>query len=135
MNVLRHWKILLSLVAIFLVGAVTGGLLTLQVVKHEIRKRTDPQTWATTTLKQFQQRLELSPEQADKLRPIFDQRAEDLKQIRNNTVRDLLLIVQETNEQVDRELTPEQQAKFDQLKQELRNQLRERFKARPPQVK
>lgn len=130
MSVLRHWKILLSLVAIFIVGGITGSLLTARLVKKALAKRANWESWSVATLEQFQKRLQLTPEQVEKLRPVFAQRTEDYKRIRNNMVSDVLKVIQETNEQVEKELTPEQMERFEKLKQELRAQLRERAKSK-----
>ena len=42
MEALRQWKIVGSLTAIFIAGAVTGGVITFQVVKSIVRARSNP---------------------------------------------------------------------------------------------
>ncbi|MEW6304913.1 MAG: hypothetical protein AB1705_15675 [Verrucomicrobiota bacterium] len=132
MNSLRHWKIVLILVAIFAAGGVTGSVLTLRGVKSAVNKGALTDAWARGALKVYTTRLQLTPEQAHKLQPVFDQAGKDLKGVRQRAMMDALSVLRVMNEQVEPELQPEQKERLQQMKEEVRARLQDRRKGAPP---
>jgi Spy/CpxP family protein refolding chaperone len=112
----QNLKIIACLVAIFGAGIVTGSLVTLKVVKTVAEKRNNLDHWATNALKDYQTRLKLTPAQTDKLRPVFDQAATDLRRVRSDTMRDLFGVFRQINDQVSVDLTPEQQKRLEEMR-------------------
>ena len=49
--------IVLSLAAIFLAGSITGGLFTIAIAKHEVRRQSDPTQWFQLTMQRWKKRL------------------------------------------------------------------------------
>ena len=68
MSWLRHWKIVLALSGLFLLGAGTGTVVTLKVVKRFIESRTNPDRMSQTLFQEYDRRLHLTPEQIEGLR-------------------------------------------------------------------
>ena len=131
MSLLRHWKIILSMVAIFAAGVITGGMLVIKIAKH-FGYRSSPEGWAPTTFRDYQTRLKLTPDQVRKLKPIFDQAGQDLRVVRDHNSQAFWEVIRRTNEEITQHLTPEQQKRFEELKR----QAFERWKHRlPPQPK
>ena len=64
MSWLRHWKVVLALIALFALGAATGTVVTLKVVKRYIETRTNPERMSQSLLQEYQRRLHLTPDQA-----------------------------------------------------------------------
>jgi len=118
MSFLRHWQIVLLLVAIFLVGAASGALLTVRAVKRAASSSTAPQNLVATAARYYQRELQLTPDQVEQLRPIFIETARDIGRSR----REMYQSMQRMHGEMEKVLTPEQQEKF--------RELRERAKAR-----
>ena len=90
------------------------------------------------TLNSLSNRLELTPEQEDKLAPLFDRRIAELRQTKerleraasDQQKRDVLRAAKEAgnafNSQVESALTPSQQHEWRQIRKELREQAKER---------
>lgn len=128
---MRHWKIILSLVAIFIVGCISGGVLTLAITKRVIAKRTAianlGQPAAQFYLKHYKEDLALTPAQAEKLKPAFARLASEVRDSRSNMLAEVRVAVRRLNEEIVRELTPEQQARFEKLKERNRARLKDQF--------
>ena len=131
MNILRHWKIMLCLAAIFVAGAVSGSMLTLRLVRKAAGRNLNPDGWASTAMQAYRKKLKLSPEQITKIQPAMDQAAQEIKAVGGNTRMEIFSVVVQMNDRVARELTPEQQRLFEEMKQEFRVRWKDRAAARP----
>jgi uncharacterized membrane protein len=120
MSFLRHWKIAVLLLALFVMGVVTGAALTVAIVKKKIAENDN---WQVTTYRLYKQRLKLTPEQEEKLRPTFTLAGEELRAVRRETMRDIFGIIRRVNVEVEKELTPEQLVEFDKLREEIRTRM------------
>lgn len=133
---MRHWKIILSLVALFLVGVVTGGVITLGITKRVIAKRQALHNVGTPPaqfyLKHYKEELGLTTDQVEKLKPAFARMATEVRGSRSNMVMEAMMAVRQLNEEIVRELTPEQQARFEKMKERNRARLKEFNAALPP---
>lgn len=65
----------------------------------------------------FTEKLNLTPEQKAKIQPIVDQAKPQLDQIREEAMQKSRAVIEGTIGQVRAMLTPEQQAKLDEMKQ------------------
>ncbi len=120
MSFLRHWKIAVLLLALFVMGVVTGAALTVAIVKKKIAENDN---WQGMTYRLYKQRLKLTPEQEEKLRPTFTLAGEELRAVRRETMRDIFGIIRRVNVEVEKELTPEQLVEFDKLREEIRTRM------------
>ncbi len=121
---LPTWKVSLSLVAIFLAGAVTGGVLTLRVVKRIATQQGQFEKWPHLILTRMQSRLKLTPEQTARIQPAVDQAARDLRDLRSRAGATILTTLATLDAQIERELTPEQKPQFEKIRRDLRNRIR-----------
>lgn len=126
MEAIKHWKIVLSLAAIFLAGAVTGGVITFQVVRSVVRARTNPDQWSARILRDYQDRLDLSQEQMDRIRPVLLQAGQQMKQARGEFIQLHGRLMREVNATLTQELTPVQKQIFEELREEQVRRFRER---------
>lgn len=129
MNALRRWQIVLLLVAIFAVGAVSGALVTLRVVKRAAAKAGQPQNMLQAAARYYQRQLELTPEQVEQLRPVFQQTAREIAASR----RDMFHSMQRMHEEMEKVLTPEQQTKFAELRERARARIKNQLESAPRQ--
>ncbi|MBI5773982.1 MAG: hypothetical protein HZA89_09610 [Verrucomicrobia bacterium] len=132
MSLLRHWKVILSMLAIFAAGVVSGGLLVIKIAR-QVSYRNSPEGWAPLAFSDYKNRLKLTPEQTQKIKPILDQAGQDIRAARNSSWQEFVQIIRRANDDITPLLTPEQQKTFDEMK----SQARERWKTRmqPPRPK
>ena len=123
MKTSSNWKTILGLVTIFVLGAASGSLITARL--HPAPAPTQAQTapeerWQALTLADYQQRLSLTAEQVEKLKPVFGLAGRKLSTLRANTAERIAALVHEMNSEVMQELTPAQQGELKQLLEERR---------------
>jgi hypothetical protein len=118
MNLWQHWKIIASLAGLFLLGAVSGAFVTLRVAQRHPSTPAMEDKWVHRTLRDYEERLHLTPEQVTKLRPFFKQTGLELRQLRATTVTNLHATIRRMNEQISTELTPDQRQLFTEILKE-----------------
>lgn len=125
---LPNWKVSLSLVAIFVAGTVTGSVITLRIVKRMASQQSHFERWPELILSRLQTKLALTSEQTARIKPAVEQAARQLRELRSTAGASIYSTLQTLDGQIERELTPEQQPQFEQLRREIRSRLR----LRPP---
>ena len=125
---LPHWKVSLSLAAIFLAGTVTGAVLTLRVVKRVAAEQARFERLPDQILARMKSRLALTPEQATRLQPAVAQAARELRELRKQAGASIAQTLNTLDTEIERELLPEQKPKFEQLRRDIRTRLH----LRPP---
>lgn len=134
MRVLRHWKMILGLVAIFGAGCFTGVVaLALFAFSHP-----SPETlnrWVNYRFKEYERRLKLTPEQHDKIKPIIQKTREQIRAIARNGCDQALPVLNDAHHQIEAELTPAQRVEFEKISGEMLQRLRDfahKEAAKPP---
>lgn len=125
----KPWKVIIVLLGIFAAGGVTGGFVTLRVLKNKIMNRPVPEEWAPKHLKRLVDRLALTPEQQEQIRPIVRRNMEQLNRVRNQSMAETQTVVEGMQRDISAQLTPEQRTKFEQMNRELREAREGREKA------
>ena len=64
---MKHWKIILALLAIALLSAYGGGIVGYRVAKDQARRRSNPEAWNVTAMRVLESRLKLTPAQIGKV--------------------------------------------------------------------
>jgi Spy/CpxP family protein refolding chaperone len=118
MKLLRHWKLVVGMTAIFGAGTLTGVVLTLQGVKRALTERSALKRWGDARMAEFQRRLELTPEQRKEIRPILDKAGTRFRGIVADAFEETLTQVEITHGEIATHLTPEQNAEFEKIKQD-----------------
>lgn len=121
------WKALIAFAGVFIAGALAGGALTL----HWYKRRPAPLA-PKLTIEQFSQnqlnsmaeRLKLSDEQRELLKPAFARAKEELRQIRRYSFRQTIDTMERLNSELSKVLTPEQVDAFEDLRFYQRERLR-----------
>jgi Spy/CpxP family protein refolding chaperone len=127
MNSLGRRKLALYVLALFLAGGGSGALIAWQVGRQLPVIPRPPAEIGARLRAQFQSRLELTPDQAQKISPMIDQAMRRVGTIREDTARAVFANVSNLDEQVLGVLTPEQKAKFEALERERLDYLRQKF--------
>lgn len=125
----KPWKVIIVLLGIFAAGGVTGGFVTLRVCKNKVLNRPVPEEWAPKHLKRLVDRLELTPEQQEQIRPIVRHSMEQLNGVRNRSMAETQTVVEGMQRDISAQLTAGQRAKFEQMNRELREAREARDKA------
>lgn len=120
----KPWKLILLLAGIFLSGTLAGGLVGVNFGKKARRPGPQPDQWQTQRLSVLEERLGLTPEQVEKVKPILRHNFADLKKIRDDTLAASRTVIERMEHDVAEQLTPEQQEKYEQLKKESRERFR-----------
>jgi hypothetical protein len=121
MNALRHWKIMLSLAALFALGMATGSVLTSRLrPEPAVALQPPEEKWRALTLADYEQRLSLTPDQVQRLKPIFAVTGDKLRTLRANTPERVSELIREMNQQMMPALDAEQQTKLKTLLEERR---------------
>jgi predicted Holliday junction resolvase-like endonuclease len=116
MNRLSYWKTVACLMALVLVSGLLGGLLGRRYAQIECARRSDPSHWNETATRELIRTVKPTPQQRAKLQEHLDAAVEDLKAIRTDTIARSANVVRRLVDQVEKELTPEQQVAFQRLK-------------------
>ncbi len=121
----KPWKVILAFLGVFLAGAVFGGFLSLRVARHffESAKPRGPvplEQFSPQMFKRLAEKLELTPEQKEKIRPILKQTEEEMRRLRQSGMRESMAVADRMHDEVSALLTPEQKAKLESMKREMR---------------
>lgn len=115
----QPWKVILVLVGIFAAGSVTGGFLTLRFCREKMPpNRPVPDQWAPRHLKRLVDRLALTEEQQEQIRPIVRRNMEQLNRLRNYSMAETKSVFEGMEREITEKLTPEQRVKFEQMNRE-----------------
>jgi len=114
MNRFRKLKIVLYLTALFLAGVATGIFVSFQVARHMMPSEA---RMAGRWTYELQTKLNLSPEQMQKIRPIV---TETIGRFKVTLKDDVLSAFSDCNARIAADLTPEQKVKLEKLEKEQR---------------
>jgi Spy/CpxP family protein refolding chaperone len=105
------WKVIVATIVIFAAGAVTGALL----VRQSFRPRPGPGGVRLDFLRRMERDLDLTREQRQKIDKILKESQDQMRRIMEPVSPALHAELQRTKEEFRQVLTPQQQARFDQL--------------------
>ena len=119
----RAWKVVLYAALIFVAGLFIGVLAGPHVLRTFLRPPT-PAEMSSHILARLQSRLSLTPEQTAQIKPLVELTATDIEAIRVATTKQISDRIAESNSKVATFLTPEQNAKLNQMEAERRERMR-----------
>jgi hypothetical protein len=124
MNALAPWKVVLSVIAIFGAGALTGGFLTNRTIKDAIRRSEEPRKALTLTADRIQEDLRLKPEQAKKIEPILRQVNTEFSNLLSLDLREREGILSRGQDRMNPILDPDQRAWLQEIIEEEKDRVR-----------
>ena len=130
----KTWKVVLAFTAVFLAGAIFGGLLMLRAGPRWAQRRAAPELPALppAVLRHMADRLELTNEQKENIRPLVDRAEDEIRQIRQVSLKETGLILRRLQQTIAAELTPEQRKKLEKMQERQRELMREERPGLPP---
>ncbi|MBL4575744.1 MAG: hypothetical protein JKY51_06565 [Opitutaceae bacterium] len=115
------FRIILYLMALFLVGVVVGGIVSTKFMKPRpisVERMTERQ------MKRMIRDLSLTHEQREKIKPMVEDFSRKIRKERVAILKQLTTLHSELYESVSVELTPEQQVKMRQVRENNRMRVR-----------
>jgi hypothetical protein len=117
MNAVDRWKIVLTLIAIFVAGALTGGLLTIRAAKYEMPRRSELPPGTPFAVDRWRARL-----QADN----------ELRNLYALNLRERDGILDRGQDRMNPILRPDQQQRLRQMVEERKQHLEQWFNVPEP---
>jgi hypothetical protein len=133
MKLLRYWKIVVGLILVFAAGAVSGSLATHQLMMHGFERAMNFERWKTGVVQVLQSKLNLTPDQHEKIYLVVDQRGQEIRSAFSRTFTESGHIFVRLQHQIDQELTPSQREIHDQMKRAFRSELKKKFNFELPE--
>jgi hypothetical protein len=125
MILLRHWKMILGLMAIFGAGVGTGGVGMIVFLHKVFTIPVVTQRWVDDKMADLDRKLKLTPDQKMKIRPIVTAAAERSRAIGGETYEKFIVSAEQAHSDVAKELAPQQQAEFKKMRSQVINALRD----------
>lgn len=138
MNEALKWKLITGFLLVFLAGGVTGAFIAAKTTRHHLFATSHHGIAAQRMRDRLQSELDLTPEQLAKISPIIDKAAAQLETIRRDTARRVRDTFADMHKQIGTDLTPEQRAELDQMRERHKSMRRHhhrrdrRMRDRPP---
>jgi Spy/CpxP family protein refolding chaperone len=125
MNKSLRWTLILAFVLVFLAGGVCGFFGAVHM-HHAFFGHMAADSMAQHMKERLRVELKLTPEQVQKISPIIDHAASQLKATREQTMRSVHEIFTQTHREMQPLLTPEQRVKLDEMEKRHRRLLHRR---------
>ena len=93
--------------------------------KDEIRRNRDPRRFFSNTPDRWQSEMKLTPDQAQKIRPILQQIDDELTNLRALDLRETEGILSRGEDRINAILTPEQRPRLHQTFEQRRQRVRD----------
>lgn len=131
----KPWKVILAFTGIFLAGILVGSLITLRVGKSFAQRLPMGEQYGPKLMQRLVTQLDLTPEQQEKIKPIVEQAAEQLRELRRTTQRTSTTVLERMQGDIGAVLTPEQKAKFDEQVAQQRERVKHFMEERARRMK
>ena len=118
-------------IAIFVAGAVTGGLLTKGEAQETLSRMKDPQRWFAPEVDRWRKQLNLTSEQQEKIKPVLQRMADEFGNARSVYLREINLILSSAQDRMKPLLGPDQQGQMQQIIEDRRQRMGEWLNPRP----
>ena len=122
MNKSLRWNLIVAFLLVFLAGAAAGFFGAVHV-HHAFLAHMAPDSMARHMKERLRVELKLTPDQMQKISPIVDRAASQLKMTREQTMRSVHEIFTETHHEMQPLLTPEQRIKLEEMEKRHRRLL------------
>ena len=122
MNKSRALRITLYALLIFLAGGLTGALVAPHFGRTFMRPP-DSKQMSQHMMDRLQSGLNLTPDQAAKIKPLVEKTGADMETVRRETSKRVHDRIVETNAQISLLLTPEQKEQFIKMEAEHRKRM------------
>ena len=116
MKLLRHWKMILGLLAIFVAGMGAGGFLAVAGIVKIVKHQAKPEVWLNARMSELGKSLNLTADQKKKIKPLLENTVDQFHGIVNKGFAEFLQVIEATHDKVNAELMPDQQKEWVKLR-------------------
>jgi Spy/CpxP family protein refolding chaperone len=116
-------KVGLSLTALFLLGGVSGFSIAHRRMSNSAVRALLEDRWSAARRQEDAARLKLTPEQAEQVRPLYQEMLSDIRAVRESAASGVVEAVKKQGRAMWAHLTPEQRQEFLRLSEERRMRL------------
>lgn len=120
----KPWKLIFLLVGIFAAGVVTGGFVVNMRFGRRPPLRPRMESWRDSDLKVLADRLGLSNDEVEKLKPVVKPFVDQMAKVRTNWINETRPILEQLEHAVAAVLTPEQKVRFDEMNREQQERMK-----------
>ena len=131
MNQALKWKLIAGFILVFVAGGISGAFLGGLYARHLFFGFHHPEQIGARMKERLRTELNLTPEQVAKISPIIDKTALQLREIRQETARNVHETIAEAHRQMAVNLTDEQRQKLQQIEERHRRWRHRRFNGSP----
>lgn len=125
-SMIQHWKIILSLLVIFSAGVFVGHQWGVQTHSDHDRHHDRRQGFQEKVIGDLTERLNLSQEQIEAIRPIVQEMEDKLKLVRNETFELTKNVINQMNAKIAEKLDPEQKTLYEAWHEEQKLKWKDR---------
>lgn len=143
------WKVIAAFVGVFIAGAIFGGVFTIgasgrhfsspahergggqgrtKAGPHPMQGRGNP--LAPRIMRQLTQRLDLTEEQRERIRPLVSRAGEDYVRIQQQNLADTARVTERMYGDVAAILTPDQRTELDRMRRQMQDRVQAERKRR-----
>ena len=115
---MKQLRIIACLLALFFLGGVCGAVLSAGWVREQARSAKWEDRWIETRMSEDAERLRLTPEQIEEVRPLYDRMLSDITRIRIESGRGLIEAGDRHYRDLGNVLTAEQQQQLRKIIEE-----------------
>ena len=116
----------------FVAGAVTGGLTAIRLARlpkyetlRQVARENDSRRWFAPMMDRWRENLRLKPEQEEKVRPIMQQAADELSNLRSLDLRETDGILSRAQDRLNPVLAADRRERLQQMREEYKRQQQE----------
>lgn len=123
----KPWQVCLVLVAIFVAGGISGGLVAFQIARRHAPP--PPGVWIARRIENVARELQLTPAQMERVQPIVKRNVEELTKLSRQSMHTVHEMLERMETEIGAELTPEQRTRYEQIlkeRREVRRRMQER---------
>ena len=121
-NEMKQWKIIISVVLIFGLGALSGTIVTYRIYRQQMENiiRDEPKAMRELMVQRLNSKLHLDAAQMEQIRTIAKETHAEMKSVRKKIRPEIEEVLSRSQAKIRAILRPEQLEKYDQILLERR---------------
>jgi uncharacterized membrane protein YeaQ/YmgE (transglycosylase-associated protein family) len=114
---MKKWKAIISVILVFLLGALAGALVTREIYQHRIAGiiRGEPGAVGELIVRRLNHKLDLDKAQLEKLRVIVNETGEEIRNVRKQFRPQIDEVLERSQNRVRAILRPDQLEKYNKI--------------------
>jgi hypothetical protein len=129
---MKKWKAIVSIIIVFLLGALAGALVTHKVYQHRVEgiMKGEPRTMREFIVRRLDRELHLDASQSEQLRTIVEETHAEMKKVRKQFRPQIEEVLARSQEKIRALLRPDQLEKYEKIVAERKKKRENKENAR-----